>query len=182
MPRLLVLSTSTRPTSLGRPLAAWVTETARAHDGFAVTPADLGEIALPLLGEPEQPATGVYTHQHTKDWSALVQSADAVLFVMPMYNGSFNAALKNAVDYLYQEWKGKAVGLVSYSAGPSGGAPAAEMIRTVLDRIGTRTAAQAPAVAGIHTLVADGAFQAPEGLGGQVTELLDELAKLAAEA
>ncbi|RSS79668.1 NADPH-dependent FMN reductase [Streptomyces sp. WAC06614] len=181
MPRLLVLSTSTRPTSLGRPLAAWVTETARAHDGFSPVPADLAEIALPLLDEPEPAASGTYVHQHTRDWSATVGAADAVLFVMPMYNGGFSAPLKNAVDYLYAEWKDKPVGLLTYSAGPTGGAPAATMLRPVLARLGCRTAEHSPAVAGINALVGEGGFTAPEGLTDEVTALLDELAKLAAQ-
>ncbi|MBW5484327.1 NADPH-dependent FMN reductase [Streptomyces bambusae] len=181
MPRLLVLSTSTRPAAAGRPLAAWVAETARTHDGFSVAPADLAEIDLPLLNEPQPAATGVYEHQHTRDWSALVAGADAVLFVLPMYNGSFTAPVKNAVDYLYKEWQGKPVGLLSYSAGPTGGAPAAEALAGVLNRVGTRTAERRPAVPGIAGLVADGGFTAPEGLADEVTALLDELAKLVAQ-
>jgi NAD(P)H-dependent FMN reductase len=44
-------------------------------------------------------------HQHTKDWSAKVDSADAFVFVMPEYNYGFNAPLKNAIDYLNHEWR-----------------------------------------------------------------------------
>ncbi|MCB5182517.1 NADPH-dependent FMN reductase [Streptomyces antimicrobicus] len=181
MPRLLVLSTSTRPTSAGRPLAHWVAGTARAHGGFSVVAADLAEIALPLLDEPEPAASGRYVHQHTRDWSATVSASDAVLFVMPLHNGGFSAPLKNAVDYLYHEWKDKPVGLLTYSAGPTGGAPAAQMLRPVLARLGIRTAERSPAVPGISTLVGEQGFTAPEGLADEVAALLDELAKLAAQ-
>lgn len=181
MTRLHVISAATRPTSSGRPLAHWVTGQARAHGGFEVTPVDLGEVALPFLDEPEYASTGVYAHQHTRDWSALVDSADAFLFVLPMYNGGFTAPFKNAIDFLYREWKGKPVGIVSYSAGPTGGAPAAEMLLPVLTRIGMLPAARSLAVPGIPGLIGPEGFRAPEGLADGLAGVLDDVAALAAD-
>ncbi|MET9606135.1 NAD(P)H-dependent oxidoreductase [Streptomyces sp. NPDC006512] len=181
MTRLHVISAATRPTSSGRPLAAWVADRAREHGGFEVTPVDLGEIALPFLDEPEYASSGIYTHQHTRDWSALVSSADAFLFVLPMYNGGFTAPFKNAVDFLYSEWQGKPVGLVSYSAGPTGGAPAAEMLLPVLTRLGMLPAGRSAAVPGINALVGDEGFEAPAGLAAELTGVLDDVAALAKE-
>ncbi|RCH64010.1 NADPH-dependent oxidoreductase [Streptomyces sp. SDr-06] len=178
MSRLLVLSTSTRTVSNGRAFARWVADAAGGHEAFDVEFTDLGELALPLLDEPEYASTGIYTHQHTRDWSAIAGAADAFVFVMPMYNGGFTAPLKNALDHLYQEWQGKPVGLVSYSAGDSGGAPAAEMLLPVLARLGLRPAQRRLAVPAIHSLVSEGAFAPSEGLDGELAVLLDELAKL----
>ncbi|WP_240802869.1 hypothetical protein [Streptomyces sp. A1499] len=59
-------------------------------------------------------------------------------------------AAEAAVAFLYQEWQGEPVGLVSYSAAASGGAPAAEMIRPVLARAGPRAAERSLAVPGIE--------------------------------
>ncbi|MFD6872828.1 MULTISPECIES: NADPH-dependent FMN reductase [unclassified Streptomyces] len=181
MTRLHVISAATRPTSSGRPLAAWVADRARAHGGFEVTPVDLAEIALPFLDEPEYASSGVYAHQHTRDWSALVSSADAFLFVLPMYNGGFTAPFKNAVDFLYSEWQGKPVGLVSYSAGGTGGAPAAEMLLPVLTRLGMLPAGRSVAVAGINALVGEAGFEAPAGLSDELDGVLDDVAALAKE-
>jgi NAD(P)H-dependent FMN reductase len=69
--------------------------------------------------------------QHTKDWSTTVGSCDAFAFVMPEYNHGFNAPLKNAIDYLHNEWSYKPVGLVSYG-GVSAGTRAAQMIKPVV--------------------------------------------------
>ncbi|MFJ6754316.1 NADPH-dependent FMN reductase [Streptomyces sp. NPDC091273] len=181
MTRLHVVSAATRPTSSGRPLARWVTEQARAHGGFEVTPVDLAEIALPFLDEPEYASTGNYAHQHTRDWSALVDSADAFLFVLPMYNGGFSAPFKNAIDFLYNEWKGKAVGLVSYSAGPTGGVPAAEMLLPVLTRLGMLPAERSVAIPGIPKLIGPEGFEAPEALVGDLAGVLEDVAALAAQ-
>ncbi|MFG2618182.1 NADPH-dependent FMN reductase [Streptomyces sp. NPDC048507] len=181
MTRLHVISAATRPTSSGRPLASWVTDRARAHGGFEVTPVDLAEIALPFLDEPEYASTGNYTHAHTLEWSALVDSADAFVFVLPMYNGSFTAPFKNALDFLYREWQGKPVGLVSYSAGGTGGAPAAEMLLPVLTRLGMLPAGRSVAVPGINALVGAEGFTAPEGLADELAGVFEDIAALVKE-
>ncbi|MFE7187183.1 NADPH-dependent FMN reductase [Streptomyces erythrochromogenes] len=181
MTRLHIVSAATRPTSSGRPLAQWVTGRARAHGGFEVTPVDLAEIALPFLDEPEYASTGNYAHQHTRDWSALVDSADAFLFVLPMYNGGFTAPFKNAIDFLYNEWKGKPVGIVSYSAGPTGGAPAAEMLLPVLTRLGMLPAEHSVAIPGIPKLIGAEGFEAPDALADELAAVLADVAELAAK-
>src|SRR5690606_5924633 len=56
----------------------------------------------------------------TKAWSKRVEAADAFVFVMPEYNFTFTAPLKNAVDYLNQEWGDKPLGFLTYG-GVSGG-------------------------------------------------------------
>ncbi len=156
MTRLHVISAATRPTSSGRPLARWVTGQARERGGFEVTPVDLAEIALPFLDEPEYASTGNYAHQHTRDWSALVDSADAFLFVLPMYNGGFTAPFKNAIDFLYNE------------------------LLPVLTRLGMLPAERSVAIPGIPKLIGAEGFEAPESLAGELAGVLDDVAELAA--
>ncbi|KAK9349668.1 NADPH-dependent FMN reductase-domain-containing protein [Lipomyces doorenjongii] len=68
---------------------------------------------LPLHSlEPHIPMTGIYTQPGTLEWSATILQASAFLFVTPIYNGSFPAAIKNAVDYLKKEWHDKPAGIV----------------------------------------------------------------------
>ena len=105
MPRLLVVIASTRPGRAGRAIGDWFAEAARAHNGFEVDVADLAELDLPFHDEPAHPRLGQYEHDHTRRWSEQVAAADAVVFVMPEYNYSFSAPLKNAFDYLHNEWK-----------------------------------------------------------------------------
>ncbi len=111
----------------------------------------------------------------------LIDASDAVLFVLPMYNGGYTAPFKNAIDFLYREWRGKPVGIVSYSAGPTGGAPAAEMLLPVLTRLGMLPAERSVAVPGINALVGDEGFEAPEGLAEELTGVFDDIAALAKE-
>ncbi len=176
--RLQVLSASTRPTSAGRPLATWITELAAAHGSFDARLVDLAEVALPWFDEPGLPADGVYLHRHTKAWSATVSAADCFVFVLPMYNGGFTAPLKNALDTLYAEWRDKPVGLISYSAGSTGGAPAIEMLRPVLGRVGLQPAPRTLSIAGIeHHTGPDGRFLPALGLVDEVNAVLASVAQ-----
>lgn len=131
MPRLVVIIASTRPGRAGLPIGQWFAERAKAFGAFEVEVADLAEIALPMMDEPNHPRLRQYTKDHTKAWSARIGAADAVAFVMPEYNHAFTAPLKNAIDYLVMEWAHKPVGLVSYG-GISGGLRAVQLLKPVL--------------------------------------------------
>ncbi|KOX32579.1 FMN reductase [Saccharothrix sp. NRRL B-16348] len=124
--RVLVIIASTRPGRLGRTVGEWFTRINHhvAVDCAAeIAIADLGQIGLPLLDEPEHPSSGNYHHEHTRAWSRLVADADAFVIVTPEYNHGMPAALKNAMDYLHEEWAYKPVSFVGYgntSAGTRG--------------------------------------------------------------
>ncbi|MET9699667.1 NAD(P)H-dependent oxidoreductase [Streptomyces sp. NPDC006529] len=180
MPRLQIVIASTRPGRVGPAVAAWAAAEARTHGGFEIETVDLAEAGLPFFDEPEHPSTGQYAHQHTKDWSATVSRGDAYLFVMPMYNGAFTAPLKNAIDFLHQEWQDKPVALFSYTAGPSGGVPAVEMLRPILTRIGFRAAGRSVSVPGVGELTGPDGFRPPAEFAGELKGVLDELAELLA--
>ena len=122
-PVLRVIIGSTRPGRVGPSVAEWIIERAREHGGFDVEVTDLAELNLPMYDEPNHPRLQKYVHQHTKDWSALVDGSDAFIFVMPEYNYGFNAATKNAIDYLFKEWAHKAAGIVSYGGVAAGTGP-----------------------------------------------------------
>jgi NAD(P)H-dependent FMN reductase len=132
--RLLLVTVSTRPTRKGPAVAAWFEQQARAHGKFDVEPIDLADLNLPLLDEPEHPRLRKYQHEHTKRWSALVDAADAFVFVMPEYNHSPAPALTNALDYLVQEWAYKPAAIVSYG-GVSGGLRATQALKPTLNAL-----------------------------------------------
>ncbi len=132
MTRIGIVTASTRPNRIGHHVAEWVA--GLAPDGVEVVPIDLRELALPLLDEPEMPSEGHYAHEHTRRWAALIESVDAVVLVMPEYNRGYNAALKNAIDYLYAEWAGMPVACVGY--GWSGAQFARSALLQTLERIG----------------------------------------------
>ena len=98
MPNLTIIVGSTRPGRAGLPISQWFTARAKDHGGFDVTVVDLAELDLPLLDEPNHPRLGQYTKQHTKAWSAIIESADAIVFVTPEYNYGYPASIKKTMS------------------------------------------------------------------------------------
>jgi NAD(P)H-dependent FMN reductase len=130
-PVLQIVIASTRPGRIGLPVAQWFEQAAIQHGGFEVELIDLAEVNLPFMDEPNHPRLRRYEHQHTKDWSATIDRGEAYVFVTPEYNYGFNAVLKNAIDFLHQEWLHKPVGFVSYG-GVAAGTRAVQMLKQVV--------------------------------------------------
>lgn len=115
--RVLVITASVRPGRLGQTVADWFVHTTREQArqlGITYIRADLAQLALPFHDEMEHPSSGVYEHAHTRAWSHTVDTADAIIVVTPEYNYAMPASLKNAMDYLSNEWAYKPIGFVSY--------------------------------------------------------------------
>ncbi len=177
-PRLQVLIASTRPGRAGEPTGRWISQIALEHGGFDVEVVDLAEVGLPMFAEPEHPSRSDYRLASTRAFSATVQRADAFAFVMPEYNHGYNAALKNALDHLFHEWRDKPVALVSYG-GVAGGARAAMALEPVLIALGMRVTGFVP-IPFIETLIhQDGAhpsFRPTEAVERSARKALDGLA------
>lgn len=177
MPRLLIVIASTRPGRVGLPVGQWFDARARAHGGFEVELVDLLELDLPFLDEPHHPRLRQYTREHTKEWSAKVQAADAFVFVMPEYNHGFTAPLKNAVDFLHQEWNYKPVGLVSYG-GVSAGTRAAQMLKPVLVGLRMTPVFEAVSIPFVAQFLADGVLEPNETMEQAADAMLSELGRV----
>lgn len=129
--KLKIISSSVRPGRKGPLIAKWITEKAKQHGSFAVELLDLGEINLPMMNEPLHPLLKKYQHEHTKKWSAVIEEADAFIFVTAEYDYNYPAPLRNAIEYLAHEWEYKAAGIVSYG-GVSAGTRAANSLKSDL--------------------------------------------------
>jgi NAD(P)H-dependent FMN reductase len=175
MPKLQIFIASTRPGRAGLPIAEWFHERAVAHGGFEVELVDLAAIDLPMMDEPNHPRLKDYIHQHTKDWSAKVDGADAFVFVTPEYNYGFTAPLKNALDYLHQEWQHKPVGFVSYG-GVAAGTRAVQMLKQVVTTLRMLPVFESVNIP-FHTqfIDEDGRVQANEVMEQAADAMLDEL-------
>jgi NAD(P)H-dependent FMN reductase len=121
---------STRPARICADIASWVLTAAQQSSSLHYELLDLAEVGLPFLDEPLAAAVEQYEHEHTRAWSRLVSSYDGFLFVFPQYNWGYPAPLKNALDFLYREWRDKPVSVLTY--GTHGGSKAAEQFSTVL--------------------------------------------------
>jgi NAD(P)H-dependent FMN reductase len=180
VPRLGIIIASTRPGRVGLPVGDWFEGVAAAHNGFDVEVTDLAELGLPFMDEPNHPRLRRYTQEHTRAWSATVAATDAFVFVMPEYNYGFNAPLKNAIDYLHEEWRGKPVGFVSYG-GVAGGTRAVQMMKQVVTALRMFPLFEAVTIPFVSTLIdEDGRFQPNEIVEKAAAAMLDELVRVEA--
>lgn len=177
MPALLIVIASTRPGRVGLAFGEWFTERAREHGGFEVAVADLAEVDLPLLDEPKHPRLGQYERAHTKAWSAQVAAADAFVFVTAEYNHSFPAPLKNALDFLHDEWRDKPVGFVSYG-GVAGGTRAVQQLKPVVLALRMVPVVEAVNVPFFPQFVENDRVVANDVMETSATALLDELLRV----
>ena len=83
---------------------------------------DLSVFDFPLFHErlkfQKEPAPA------TVEFAERVRKADGVIIVTPEYNGSFPASLKNVIDLLTEDWKGRPVSICTVSDGAFAGTQA----------------------------------------------------------
>lgn len=158
-------------------MANWFLEFIKDDDRFDVELIDLLEVDLPFMDEPNHPRLHEYTKDHTKAWSAKIDSADAYVFVTPEYNYSAPPALINALSFLNREWQYKAAGFVSYG-GVSAGTRAVQASRAVMNTLGMMTLPGAVNIPFVPKFIDDnGEFQANEPTEKGAAAMLDELVK-----
>ncbi|MGY3519997.1 NADPH-dependent FMN reductase [Micromonospora sp. PTRAS2] len=133
MIRIGVVVGSTRPGRKAEAVAAWVRDIAAQRGDATAELVDLADHALPHLNTPLPPSMAPSGDPAVRRWAARIAAFDAYVFVTPEYNHSVPGVLKDAIDYLYREWRNKAAGLVSY--GVHGGTRAAEHLRLVLSQV-----------------------------------------------
>jgi NAD(P)H-dependent FMN reductase len=149
--QIAVIICSSRKPRVCPQIADFVIETVIAHSPSIkndLTIIDLAEQRLPFYDEPNIPSqikdhTG-YEHKHTRKWSLEIQKYQGFIFVLPQYNWGYPAILKNAIDFLFYEWKNKAAMIVSY--GGHGGGKSAGQLHQVLEGVGMKVAETMPAL------------------------------------
>lgn len=124
-----VIAGSTREGRFSDKAAAWIAEELKKQEGLDVEILDLRDYDMPFFNEAATPSykTEPYKHPAVAKFTAKIAEGDAFVIVAPEYNHGPTAVLKNALDWVYQEWNNKTVGFVSY--GSVGGARAVEQLR-----------------------------------------------------
>lgn len=130
---ILVLTGSARPNSAGDKLLPIIEAAAQVHAGVSVDVARVADLNLPFYNAPTPPSMEghVITDENAKAWSERVSKADAVIWLMPEYNHAMTAIQKNAIDWLFQEWQNKPLGIIAY--GFYSGKYALEVAKNVMD-------------------------------------------------
>jgi NAD(P)H-dependent FMN reductase len=155
-PRIAVIVGSTRPTRYADKPAQWILKQARARDDMDVELVDLRDHPMPFFDEMASNMWMPSKNAEAVRWQETVGRFDGYIFVVPEYNHSIPAVLKNALDQAYKEWIRKPFTAIAY--GGTGGARALEHLRLIgveLQMVSTRAA--------VH--VGGGDFMATSPLG-----------------
>lgn len=122
-----IIVSTTRPQRIGPKVVDFIVSTVSSHlnpsegsqqTNFSLSTIEIADFNLPVFDEPMVPQTVTnpenYAHAHTRAWSNAISPLDGYIIVTPSYNGGPPAALKNALDFLYNEWMGKPVYFIGY--------------------------------------------------------------------
>lgn len=158
---------STREGRVSPQVGAWVKELADKRGDAEYQIIDIADFKLPLLGEAGGDASGAAA------WSAQIDGCDGFVFITQEYNHSITGALKNALDYLRNEWNNKAAGIVSY--GSVGGARATEHLRGILSELSVAHVRVHPALSLFTDFENGSDFKPKDVQADSVNQMLDQV-------
>ena len=102
---------------------------------FSLAHVDIAGFKFPVFDEPFVPASvpafAQFTHDHSKKWSGEMARYDGYVLVTGEYNRGPPGAVKNAMDYLYNEIKGKPWMIISY--GLLGGSNSSSSLKDTIE-------------------------------------------------
>lgn len=125
-----VIVGSTRQGRFSEKPAQWIFQHLKKRGDVEARLLDLRDFPMPFFDQPVSPATpgrAAYENEVVNKWTAAIGASDGFIFVTPEYNYGTSAVLKNAIDWVYPEWKRKAAAFVSY--GSAGGARGVQQLR-----------------------------------------------------
>jgi NAD(P)H-dependent FMN reductase len=196
--KIALILSSTRTVRIGPAVVSFLqklfsTSTASPKPELSIV--DVANFDLPVFNEkplPQMvPAMAQFEHAHSKAWSEAIAPFDGYVFISPEYNFGVPGGVKNAIDYLYNEWIGKPIFIVTY--GIQGAKHASESLKTILEGMKLRVVPTRPNLKFAGLPAMDEVYAAAAGSLGEKTlkeweeseevkkELLDGFGELVAK-
>lgn len=172
----LILSASNRPRSRSLGLARRVEQELIARDQPVVL-ADLAERLLPFHNPADHHALELSPDEQVRSFARLAGGAHALVWVTPIYHGTFSGMLKNALDNLNIPLMArKPVFLMANGGGRFGGAVFDHMRTMVVNLHAVAVNCQVLALGSDFTELPDGGYlPVEEQLLQRITRGVDEL-------
>jgi NAD(P)H-dependent FMN reductase len=129
--KVKVILGSTRQGRFSEKPGRWIVDLLHARGDVEAELLDLRDYPMPFFDEAETPSykTKPYTNPEVAKWTAKIADGEAFIVIAPEYNHGYPGVLKNALDYVYQEWNQKPIAFVTY--GSAMGARSVEQLREV---------------------------------------------------
>lgn len=173
-PKLAIIIGSIRPDRFAPTPAAWFAQEAERHGVFDVDVVDLADYELPMELAGNDPDAEL--PDEVAKLGKRLSKADAFVLVTPVYNRSYSAVLKTAIDWFYGEWALRPISFISYG-GITGGLTSIEHLRGVFPEFPAVTVKNFISLPDFWKLFDhDGKPVNSEGLRVPAVAVLDELA------
>lgn len=176
MNKIAIISPSVRQGRKSHRVALWLCSYLKDNNLAEAGIIDLESYNFPLFDErlkkQENPLA------EALEFSGRISSADGVIIVTPEYNGGYPASLKNVIDLLTDEWRGKPVAISTVSDGPFGGSQAITSLQFTLWKLGAWTVpAMFPVAHVTQTFDEAGRPSDPDAIGKRTARFTGELLK-----
>lgn len=129
--KIVVFSSSIRKERKSTYIAKALVQSINDNSDHTAELIDLAKVRLPMMEQVERKTKNIPSV--VRELGEKLNTADAMIFVTPEYNGSYAPALKNAVDYYSKAYYArKVIGTCAVSAGSFGGMRAALQIQQLI--------------------------------------------------
>lgn len=105
---------------------------------------------------------------------SMLNQSEAMIFVSPEYHGSYSGALKNFLDYFWQEFARKPIGVASVSTGRFGGINASTEMQQLVLSLGGYAMPNKLIVPAIHQAIDEIGEVKDEFLHKNINKFIDE--------
>ena len=134
MPHIAIISSSVRTGRKSHRVATFFKKYIEDNYNATAEIVDLMEYQFPIFSERLRLTPN--PDEKMLDYAGRIKKADGVIIVTPEYNGGYPAALKNAIDFLYDEWRRKPIAIATVSNGIFGGSQVITSLTFSLFKIG----------------------------------------------
>lgn len=133
--RVAILTGSVRPERQSHKVAYYLKKQLQERN-IETDLIDMRYNPLPIFGSESYTDRQSDYETTISNLSERLQNVDAIIIVSPEYHGSFSGVLKNALDYFWDEFSKKPIGVAAASSGKMGGINASSQLQHVILSLG----------------------------------------------
>jgi len=114
-----VIVGTTREARFSEKPAHWILEHLKKRQDVDARLLDLRDFPMPFFDQPLTPAMPsrpAFENEAVQRWTAAIGASDGYVIATAEYNYGPAAVLKNAIDWVYPEWRRKPVSFISWGS------------------------------------------------------------------
>ena len=119
MSAISVIVGTTRKARFSEKPAHWILEHLKKRQDVDARLLDLRDFPMPFFDQPltpGMPGRPAFENEAVQRWTAAIGASDGYVITTAEYNYGSAAVLKNAIDWVYPEWRRKPVSFISWGS------------------------------------------------------------------